>query len=63
MENNRESRKIRYKKRKQSDKGSRGLHIIWRITILVYIVILFYFLFTCGGNGANWFPGKPIYTR
>ncbi|MGE8429263.1 MAG: hypothetical protein ACN6O7_15385 [Sphingobacterium sp.] len=54
---------MRDKQGKQNDKGSRGLHMIWRVTILVYIVVLLYFLVTCGGNGANWFPGKPIYTR
>lgn len=54
---------IRSKNKEQKDKGSGRLHIVWRITIILYIVVMLYFLFTCGGNGADWFPGKPIFTR
>lgn len=55
--------KIKSKKKEKNDKDYGSLHIIWRITILLYIIIMLYFLLTCGGNGADWFPGKPIYTR
>lgn len=51
------------KQGKTNDMESNKLPVLWRIVIVVYIVVLMYFLFKCGGNGADWYPGKPIYTR
>lgn len=37
--------------------------VFWRIVIIAYILLMLYSLFKYGGNGADWYPGKPIYLR
>jgi hypothetical protein len=39
------------------------LPILWRVFIIIFILTLLIYLFYKGGNGAGWYPGRPIYMR
>ncbi|MBB2951293.1 hypothetical protein FHR29_002025 [Sphingobacterium sp. JUb56] len=54
---------VKSKNKDQKNKNSGRLHVVWRVIIVLYIIVMLYFLFTFGGNGADWFPGKPLYKR
>lgn len=50
-------------KREENDVPPEQLSLVWRIIVLLFIAACIYYLYRTGGNGNDWYPGKPIQTR
>ena len=55
---------MRYKKRKRyTDIEEKPVSLSTRILVILFILLALYLLFRFGGNGQDWYRGKPIHLR